>query len=127
MLILALVPAATVLTFFSEVFQLPGQFLHRHGRLELAEEASRIKARKTGSCVQSKTSVRNCYASLIRLDDDTSIEVDSDRFSMDPTVAGFDYHRFLSVSTVLPPITHNGTFVSQGLIIPFQDSQNRAK
>src|SRR6267143_820355 len=90
MLILDLVPAATFLRFFSEVAQLLGQFLHRHCRLELAEETSRIKARKIGSRVQSKSPVRNCYASPIRLDDDASIEVDSNGFSTDPTVAGFD-------------------------------------
>src|SRR6266704_6534227 len=126
MLILDLVPAATFLRFFSKVAQLLGQFLHRHGRLELAEEASRIKARKRDSCVQSKSSIRNCQVSLVSLDDDVSVRGHSNAFSSDPAVSGLYYHRFLSVSTMLPPIGHNGLFVTQGLGMAFQDSQNRA-
>src|SRR5205807_8632728 len=49
MLILDLVLAAAFLRFFPEFAELLRQLLHRHGRLELAEEASRIKARKTNS------------------------------------------------------------------------------
>src|SRR5205807_9405714 len=127
MLILDLVLAAAFLRFFPEFAELLRQLLHRHGRLELAEEASRIKARKTNSRVQSESPICNCYVSLLCLDDDASVRIYSNPLSADLTVAGFDYHRPHSMSTMLPPIGHNGTFVSQCLIIPFQDSQNRSK
>src|SRR2546425_3399478 len=127
MLIFDLVFAATFLRSFPEVAELLREFLHRHGRLELAEEASRIKARKTNSRVQSKSSIGNCQFLLVCLDDDASVRIYSNALSADLTVAGFDNHRVHSMSTVPPPITHNGTFVFQGLIMPFQDSQNRAK
>src|SRR3989441_3750978 len=127
MLILDFVLAATFHRSFPEVAELLREFLHRHGRLELAGEVSRIKARKTNSRVQSESSIGNCYVSLLCLDNDASVRIYSNALSTDLTVAGFDYHRSHSMSTMLPPITHNGTFVSQGLIMPFQDSQNRAK
>src|SRR2546425_11071609 len=60
MLIFDLVFAATFLSSFPEVTELLREFLHRHGRLELAEVASRIKARKTSSRVQSESPIRNC-------------------------------------------------------------------
>src|SRR3989442_5956184 len=80
MLIFDSVSAASFLRFFPEFAKFFREFLHRHGRLELAEEASRIKARKTSSCVQSETPIWNCCVSLLCLDDDASVRIYSNAF-----------------------------------------------
>src|SRR5207249_11245630 len=66
MLIFDLVLAATFLRSFPEDAKRLREFLHRHGRLELAEEVSRIKARKTSSRVQSESSIRHCEIRWVR-------------------------------------------------------------
>src|SRR3989454_12720088 len=73
MLILDLVLAASPLRFFPDVAEFFRQLLHCHGRLELAGGASRIKARKTSSGVQSNSLVRHCYFSMFISVDNASI------------------------------------------------------